>query len=169
MSSEKRRDDVRRRVEAALLSSGRPVSSEELMRILRIRKSELLEAIRTIKSSYDSCGSALELLELDDSFMIRIRPELAGPARKFSGRPFLSRSMAKTLSYIAFYGPVEAKDLASKRGIVVYSQLKALERMGLVRRVERDGRRMYEVTESFYRLFNEEELKEKLRGTSPQQ
>jgi Predicted transcriptional regulator containing the HTH domain len=68
------------KLEAALLASGRPIYIEELSNILKVKPKEIKEALDSLKNIY-SKDSALELVEFKDSYMLRIRPELAPVAK----------------------------------------------------------------------------------------
>ncbi|MFP3130058.1 MAG: SMC-Scp complex subunit ScpB [Nitrososphaeria archaeon] len=164
MSKQNDKTSLKMKLEAALLASGRPIYIEELSNILKVKPKEIKEALDSLKNIY-SKDSALELVEFKDSYMLRIRPELAPVAKKFAGKPFLSRSMAKTLSLIAYYGPISIKELKEKRGSVVYSHIKALEKIRLIKKEETNGQKMYSVTDDFFKLFNVPQSKDELKKT----
>ena len=148
-------NELRRKLEAILLVSGRPVDLSEASKFLKASKAEIKKAADELKEIYEKYGSALEVLELDGKFMVRVRQDLSKLASKFSRRPFLSKSVAKTLSLIAFEGPLTIDALKSKRGRKVYSHLKTLERLGLIK-LDYDQNlktKVYSVTDNFVKVF----------------
>jgi len=164
MSKQKNGISLKMKLEAALLASGRPIHIEELSNILKVKPKEIKETLDSLKNIY-SKESALELVEFKDSYMLRIRPELAPIAKKFGEKPFLSRSLAKTLSLIAYYGPISVKELKEKRGSIIYSHIKTLEKMRLIKKEETNGQKMYSVTDDFFKLFNVPQNKDELKKT----
>ncbi|MDP8023009.1 MAG: SMC-Scp complex subunit ScpB [Nitrososphaeria archaeon] len=162
MPEETGKTKLREQLEAALLASGRPVYMEELVKILKAKPKDIKEELEHLKKIYSE-DSALELVEFEESFMLRIKPELVAIAKKFSEKPFLSKSLAKTLSIIAYYGPLSIKDLKEKRGSVVYSHIKTLEKFRLVKKQVSGTKKVYSVTEDFFKLFNVPQDKDQLR------
>ncbi len=162
MSKELEITKLRQQLEAALLASGRPVYIEELVKILKAKPKDIRNEIEHLKKIYSE-NSALELVEFEDSYMLRIKPDLVAIAKKFSEKPFLSKSVAKTLSIIAYYGPLSIKELKEKRGNVVYSHIKILEKFRLIKKQDLGTKKVYSVTDDFFKLFNVPQNKEELR------
>jgi len=153
------------KVEAILFTAGRPLSLEEISKLAGIGKRRAEEAIKKVQSSLKERSYALELDVVNSMYIIRLRPEIVNVAKRASLKPFLSRSIMKTLTLIAYYQPVPLSDLVQRRGSAVYSHLKLLEKLGFVS-YKKDGRRkIYETTQYFYRFFgieSQQALKEML-------
>ncbi|MCL4343939.1 MAG: SMC-Scp complex subunit ScpB [Nitrososphaerota archaeon] len=154
------------KVEAVLFTAGRPLSLEEISKLTGAGKKRAEEAIKKVESNLKERSYALELDVINGMYIIRLKPEIVDVARKASLKPFLSRSIMRTLTIVAFYQPVSSADLVQRRGSLVYTHLKLLEKLGFIS-YKRDGRKkIYETTPYFYRFFGLPEdrqvLKEKL-------
>jgi len=123
-------------IEAALYAAGRPLEVIELARIAETRSEKLvLRLIAALARRLDAEGSALEIKELpSDRFVLQLRFNYTDKVRRVAHRPLLSRGPLKTLSYIAYYQPVEQEKVLEDRGRHIYSHLKMLESMGLISR-----------------------------------
>jgi len=55
----------------------------------------------------------------------------------------------RTLSYIAYYQPVEQKEVAQARGSQAYKHLRQLERMGLIKREKHGRTKIVRTTQDF--------------------
>ncbi|MEM3197192.1 MAG: SMC-Scp complex subunit ScpB [Conexivisphaerales archaeon] len=154
------------KVEAVLFTAGRPLTLEEISKLTGISKKKAEEAIEVVERNLKERSYALELDIINGMYTIRLKPEIVDIARKASLKPFLSRSIMRTLTIIAFYQPVLSTDLAQRRGSLVYSHLKLLEKLGFVSHKMDGKKKSYETTPYFYRFFGIPEdpqiLKEKL-------
>ncbi len=142
--------------EAILFSSDKPVGIKTLQRALRIRSdAKIRNILEALKQEYS--GHAVEIVELEgERFYMRLRPDLAQYAKKFSRRKSLPHGVLKTLATIAYYQPLPASSLAAIRGKDAYRQLKILVERGLVE-AEKSGRtRVLRTTQLFADLFGVE-------------
>ena len=86
------------RIEAALYSSGRPMSIDELLKATGLKSKEkirkiLLDLIKKINSVF----YALELKELDDGkYVFQLKSDYVPVIRKFAKQPLLQSSAWKT-------------------------------------------------------------------------
>lgn len=153
---------VIKRIEAALYASGRPLSVDELLKASGVKsRRRLLNLIRELEKKFDG---AIEVRRLGgDRFVMQLKEEYNHVAKMFGGKPMLSKAVLKTLSQVAFYQPIKASELSKARGSHVYSHLKLLLRLSMIRK-DRDG--MYVTTSLFSEQFglskNVEELKRQL-------
>lgn len=139
-------------VEAALFVAGRPLSLDELQRLTRLKRQEIIRLIEEIRGEIQEHLQALELAEVDGNYVIRVKPGLAEAVKGVSGERGLGRGVLKTLAFIYKNQPVAAKEVASRRGPAAYSHIKRLQKVGLIRKRPEDGK--YEVSKYFYVLFN---------------
>jgi len=148
-------DDDIVRVEAILYASGRPVEIERLKNILKTRsRKRVIGLVRELAKRYDARGGALVVEELpEERVALRVREEYADVARSFSSKPLLKGGPLKTLSYIAYYEPVELGEVASRLGRRVHSHVKTLEEMGLITREEGDRGVLLRTTRYFSECF----------------
>ena len=148
--------EVKRIVEAALLSSQEPLSLADLKRLFEddigpdtVRR--LLEELRTEWSE-----RAVELVNTASGWRFQTRPEFQAFAERLNPdkRPRYSRAVMETLAIIAYRQPVTRGDVEDIRGVAVSAQIvQALESRGWIDVVgHRDtpGRpALYATTKSF--------------------
>ncbi|UCE29620.1 MAG: SMC-Scp complex subunit ScpB [Candidatus Bathyarchaeota archaeon] len=141
-------------VEAALYVAGRPLDSKTLGSIIKTRsKSKVQKLVRVLMEKYESCESALEILELEDErFVLQLKTEFSPQVQRLAIRPLLSKGPLKTLSYTAFRQPVLQSQVVDVRGHHAYGHLRQLEDMGLISR-ERVGRSRLLRTTGFFADF----------------
>ena len=127
--------EVKRVLEAALLSSAEPLALADLRKLFDddvaadvLRR--VLEELRT-----DWSGKAVELANVASGWRFQVRPEY----QKFLDRlnpqrpPKYSRAVLETLAIIAYRQPVTRGDIEDIRGVAVSSGiLKALEARGWI-------------------------------------
>lgn len=159
--------EVKRVLEAALLSSAEPLALADLRKLFDddiaadvLRR--VLEELRT-----DWSGKAVELSNVASGWRFQVRPEY----QKFLDRlnpqrpPKYSRAVLETLAIIAYRQPVTRGDIEDIRGVAVSSGiLKALEARGWIDEVghrEVPGRpALYSTTRMFLDDLNVRSLAE---------
>lgn len=139
------------KLEAALYASGRPLSFKELSTRLNIgSEEEVSKLVHKLSEMYRKDGSALEVRELPGGLVVmQLKTEYVGLARRFSSKPILTSGPLRTLSYVAYYQPVEQRRVALARGSLAYRHLKLLEELGLVTRQRRGRSIVVETTPEF--------------------
>lgn len=157
--SETQRDiparEVLAKVEAALYSAGRPLDADEIAKVAGTTSERKAVAIaREIARTVNSSMQAVEVIEYPGSrFAMQLKTQYTQVARRFATRPLLSRAALRTLSFIAYFQPIQAGELALRRSSAVYQHLKELEEVGFVVS-ERQGRsRVYRTTGRFSEYF----------------
>ena len=147
--------EVLARVEAALYASGRPLTVEEIAKVAGTTSERKAAAMaREIAKSVNGSMQAVEVVEYaGPKFAMQLKAKYTQTARKFATRPLLSRAALRTLSFIAFFQPIPASELALRRGSTVYQHLKELEEVGFISS-DRQGRsRAYKTTSRFAEYF----------------
>jgi segregation and condensation protein B len=159
-------EEITSRIEAALYSSGRPLSIEELVRASGTNsKSNTRKVVNELIKKTKSVFTAIEITELDDgTFVLQLKPGYTPLIRKFAQRPLIPTSALKTLSYIAYEQPVSSTRLMQIRGSQVYAHLRTLKQMGFIE-LEQVGRsKTYRTTKKFRSYFGVTDL-ESLRNS----
>jgi len=143
-------------LEAALYVAGRPLDLKILGSIIKVQSKKRVQALlRTLSQRYFDRKGALELMELDDErFVLQLKPKYAPRVKRLSIRPLLSPSPLRTLAYIAYKQPVTQAHLAAIRGSQVYSQIKELQDIGLIKFEKLGKTRILRTTELFSDYFN---------------
>lgn len=129
-------------LEAALYTAGRPVEIERLKRVVRTRSEKVVQKlVRELAQRYEARESALEVKVLPGSRVIlQLKTKFTKMVRRFTRRPLLTLGPLKTLSYIAYYQPVEQLKVVAERGSHAYAHLRRMEEMGLITRMRGERR-----------------------------
>jgi segregation and condensation protein B len=129
---------VRNVIEAALLASGRPLTTEELESLFDERDGTGDEAVQgalaTLRDEYEARG--IEIVEVASGFRIQVRPAVAQPvSRLWQERPAkYSRALLETLALVAYRQPITRGEIEQIRGVAVNPNIiKTLLERGWIR------------------------------------
>lgn len=134
MSGEKiNAGQLKRVLEAALLTSSEPLSLAELKKLAPLDNRQVEKLLEDLARDWQ--GRGVELTSVAGGWRFRSRPEmqpyldLLNPQKP----PRYSRAVLETLAIIAYHQPVTRGDIEEIRGVAVSSQiLKTLEARGWV-------------------------------------
>jgi segregation and condensation protein B len=156
-------DEIYARLEVALYASGRTITLDEIKSIIGTSSdARAIKVMRELADRINSTFKALEIVELDNGFVLQIKPEYYGITRRFASRPLLSKAVLRTLSYIAYMQPINAKRLAGIRGSQVYQHIKELLSQGFIE-YKFEGRiKAYYTTRKFEEYFGIKESGKKI-------
>jgi segregation and condensation protein B len=134
-------------VEAALYSSGKALTLDELMRVTGFDEAAVKVHLRALAREYTKRGSAIEVTQIGTRWTMQIRVEYTDRARVFAP-PEIDRDLLKTAALIAYHQPILQSDLFDMIGEKVYEHTKALEDLRLITR--RPSGRSFELTTTRY-------------------
>ncbi|MFA5896104.1 MAG: SMC-Scp complex subunit ScpB [Thermoplasmata archaeon] len=120
-------------VEAALYSSGKTLTLDELMRVTGFDEAAVKAHLRALAREYTKRGSAIEIAQIGPKWTMQIRSEYTDRARVFAP-PEIDRDLLKTAALIAYHQPILQSDLFDMIGEKVYEHTKALEDLRLISR-----------------------------------
>ena len=148
-------DEAAARLEAALYSSGRPLSIEELIKASGTEnRTKTLNILENMMKKTKNVFKAIEIVTLPDgSYVFQLKPEYSGTIRRYASKPILAKATQKTLSYIAYEQPLSSKQLVEVRGSGVYGHLKELKQLDFVESQSVGRMRIYNTTEKFKKYF----------------
>ncbi|MGI0029427.1 MAG: SMC-Scp complex subunit ScpB [Nitrososphaera sp.] len=148
-------DEVVARVEAALYSSGRPLSVDELIKASGTgSKERALRVANDLVKKSKSVFKAIEIAQLDDgTFVFQLKPEYTPLVRRFAQHPLIPSAALKTLSYVAYEQPVTSKRLVQIRGSQVYTHLKELQQLQFIEHESLGRLKVYRTTKKFQEYF----------------
>ena len=161
-------DEAMARIEAALYSSGRPLSIEDLIKASGTEsRTKTLNLLNILMKKTKSAFKAIEIVILPDgSYVFQLKPEHSSTIRRYASKPILPKATLKTLSYIAYMQPISSKQLVETRGSGVYSHLKELRQLDYIEHQNVGRLRIYTTTEKFQKYFgiqgDADSLKQKL-------
>ena len=128
-------------IEAALFSSARPLTLDELGALdPDVSGSEVKAALDQLREHYDFDGHGVEVVELGGGYQIVTRPALAAAlerAQLAQRSPRLTAAMLETLAVIAYRQPVGRAEIEEIRGVNGSGVLRSLQERSLIEVVGR--------------------------------
>ena len=156
---------VKSKVEAVLFSVGHKITLDEISKLCRSRKEDVLLALQELQKEYDEKQSSLALVEEGDSWKFTVRDHLVSVVRKIVTETELSKSVLETLAVIAFKYPILQSDLIKIRTNKAYDHLLELEKSGYISRQKHSRTNLIKLTEKFFKYFDltEDKLKDRFK------
>ena len=154
-------------IEAMLFSSGREVSTKEIMNILEIGSEDIEKIMQNMKLKYDSEDSGIELIKVEDSYQLCTKKDLYEyiyPLFDNRTKPTISNAALETLSIIAYNPKITRAQIEAIRGVGSDGTIYKLLEFGLIEeagRLDAPGRpTTYKVTNQFMKMFGISSLDE---------
>jgi len=169
-------------IEALLFSAHKPLSSKEIVEVLRnagaeddfapnefanVKPAEVAAALEQLKVEYIQNEHGFQLIEKAGGWQLTSDPKYAQWVRALFPAPKPARLTSpalETLAIIAYRQPITRADVEAVRGVTIDSVLQTLMERGLVKisgRAEIPGRPLlYETTEFFLDHFGLRNLDE---------
>ena len=138
-------------IEAALFASGEPLEEGQLRNL--IRGKDVRELVRLLMDEYMQRSSALEIVEIENRFVMQVKPEYADHVRSIAPRELRS-PVLRTLSMIAYHQPITVAELVDRRGAAAYDHVRELEERGLISAVPQGRTRLLQTAPRFAEYFN---------------
>ena len=159
---ELKKPSVKSKIEAILFSTGHRISLDDMGKLSRSMKDDVLDALKELQKEYDEKQSSLMLVEEGDYWKFTVRDHFIPIIRKIVTETELSKSVLETLAVIAFKYPILQSDLIKLRTNKAYDHLAELEKSGYISRQKHGRTNLIKLTEKFFRYFDltEEKLKE---------
>ncbi len=157
--------NVKSKVEAILFSVGHKISLDDVSKLSRAKKEEVLTALKELQAEYEQKQSSLMLVDEGDSWKFTVRDHLIPVVRKIVTETELTKSVLETLAVIAFKYPILQSDLIKIRTNKAYDHLVELEKAGYISRQKHSRTNLIKLTERFFKYFDlaEEKLKEQFK------
>ena len=146
-------------VEALLFVAKEPLSAKKIAEVLEISPNKVLDLIEDLKEKYNSVASGITIVEIENTFRLSTKPEMARFIEILYKQPTLTLSSAalEVLSIIAYKQPITRGEIDFIRGVQSDSVLATLLDKGLIKelgRKEGPGRPiLYGTTDTFLLHF----------------
>ena len=165
MMPELKKPGVKSKVEAVLFSTGNRISLEEISRLCRSRKEDVIAALKELQKEYDEKQSSLMMVEEGEFWKFAVRDHFIPMVRKIVTETELTKSVLETLSVIAFKYPILQSDLIKIRTNKAYDHLVELEKSGYITRQKHGRTNLIKLTDKFFKYFDltEEKLREQFK------
>ncbi|MEM9418236.1 MAG: SMC-Scp complex subunit ScpB [Planctomycetota bacterium] len=164
-------DEITPKVEAALLTSERAMTSGKIAEALELNfpggTKPVNDAIARLNGEYEETGRAFRIEQVAGGWQVMTLPEYAdvlAALHKTKAQSKLSPAAMETLAIVAYKQPVLRVDLEAIRGVACGETLRSLMERHLVKivgRAEEIGRPMlYGTTKQFLEVFGLASLKD---------
>lgn len=165
MMAELKKASVKSKVEAILFSTGRRISLDDISKLSRSMKDDVLKALKELQKEYDEKQSSLMLVEEGDFWKFTVRDHFIPIVRKIVTETELTKSVLETLAIIAFKYPILQSDLIKLRTNKAYEHLVELEKSGYISRQKHGRTNLIKLTEKFFKYFDltDEDLKNQFK------
>ncbi len=154
----KRSMDVKNKLESLLFISHKPLSLNELVKLLTEEKSVIEAALAELQNEYQTRAGGIEILQVEDKFQMAASGDNAELIAKFLNTEMagdLTKPSLETLTIIAYRGPISKVELELIRGINCSMILRNLLMRGLIESKEDKVRAtiVYQITFEFLKYL----------------
>ncbi|MCD6274463.1 MAG: SMC-Scp complex subunit ScpB [Candidatus Aenigmarchaeota archaeon] len=149
-------------IEAALFLKSKPITIAELVELTQVSSTEIKKKISELKEKYNNEESGIRLIEANESYQLIVNPEILQKVKKITPYKDLSPGLLKTLSIIAFKGPLKQSVLVNTIGNRAYEYAHELEKRGLISAKKSGRTRILKTTKLFVDYFGKEPEKTNL-------
>ncbi|MBU0586888.1 SMC-Scp complex subunit ScpB [Candidatus Micrarchaeota archaeon] len=148
--------EKKRMIEGALFVSSRSMSLEELMRLIGVAAPGFVKNIlEELKNDYIQMGSAVEIVETDGKWIMRLKSEYSEGVRSFAQQAEVSKHALRTLAYLSKHDGAFKSHLAKKIGSQIYDDVRELAENGFIRQVKAGRTKRLFLTDKFRQYFRE--------------
>ncbi len=160
-----KKPSVKSKVEAVIFSTGHKMSLDEISKLCRSRREDVLLALQELQKEYDEKQSSLMLVEEGEQWKFSVRDHLISIVRKIVTETELTKSVLETLAVIAFKYPILQSDLIKLRTNKAYDHLNELEAAGYISRQKHSRTNLIKLTDKFFKYFDltEDKLKDQFK------
>ena len=143
-------------VEASLFIAGRPITIEELKKLIDIQKREDIdEIIEKISKNLKERNSFIEIIKIEDAYMMRLKPEIKKEVGKLQSRKSLSDDFMKLLAIIAMKQPMSLSEIRKiLPGKKIKENILELEKKGFIQIKTEKRTNILTTTTHFANVFN---------------
>lgn len=150
---------IKNQIEAILYLKGEPLELSTIAQLANCHKDDAYDALLELMEDYAHRDSALEVLAIDDRFVLQLRQSFMPLVNQILP-PEIGVGATRTLATIILRGPLSLTDLVDLRGASAYQQVSELVDKGFVSKFRPSGSRSawVKVTDKFHRYFSVDEL-----------
>ncbi|MEI7961805.1 MAG: SMC-Scp complex subunit ScpB [archaeon] len=144
-------------MEAALFMSPKALTLEELNSIAKVNsRVETLSMLKDLMQFYNSRKSALEIVELQIGYQMRVKEEYEDEVSQFAQNSMFNRGVMKTLALIAYKQPIMQATVVKYRNNKAYDHLKVLLDEGFIKKAPRGRSFTLTTTTKFIEYFGKD-------------
>ncbi|MDP6293771.1 MAG: SMC-Scp complex subunit ScpB [Candidatus Woesearchaeota archaeon] len=146
---------LKKKLEAVLFASNKPLGLEELGKLCKESDLELVKkSVNELKEDHESRGSSLVIMNNHGYYHVVVHENFIPYVKKLVTKTELSKTIIETLAIVAHKAPAIQSDVVKIRTNKAYDHLRELEELGYITR-ERKGRsKLIKLTPQFFEYFS---------------
>jgi segregation and condensation protein B len=144
-------------IEAALFMASRPLSIDEIGKLIGVAAPGFVtQRVKALSESYSSRQSALEIVEEEGKFHMRVRSQFMEAVKPLAQAAEISRHALRTLAYISKNEGMKKSDLCEKLGSGIYDDVHELREKGFVHQKKSGRSTLLSTTQKFREYFGQQ-------------
>jgi len=151
-------------VEAVLFSAGRPLTVKDICGLTGLEEKAVRSALKKLNRSYETRSTALDIVHIGQNYSMQLKQEYALETEEVAQKE-LDRDVTKTAVLIAYYQPMQKKELLEIVGEKAREHVDLLVKMKLIYQNRTNRGYILETAPKFMEFFGiEAKTKEELKG-----
>ncbi len=148
--------------EAALFMSPNALQIQDFMKIAGSEDyTDVKHSMLDFLKKFNSRETALEILQVDDSFKMQVKSEFEPIVSGFAAKALFHEGMMKTLALVAFKQPIMQSAVIKYRNNKAYDHISRLVEEGFIAREQKGRSFVLRTTKKFLEHFGEDAIKQK--------
>jgi segregation and condensation protein B len=144
-------------IEAALFMSSRPLSLQELGKLIGVATPGFVEQrLKRLQEDYNNMKSSVEIAEEDGKYYMRLRSQYVNYVKDFAQAAELSKNALRTLAYVAKSEGITKHQLFLKIGGSIYEDVAELVEKGFVTQKKSGRTKAVTTTAKFKAYFGQQ-------------
>ena len=151
----KKSEEYKKIAEAALFTSGKAMSVEELAGIMGIAAIGYAKTVMgELTSDYEARNCALTILKINEKYILEVRDAYASKVSGLAGSPDISKSALRILAFIGKNEPVMQNGVVKAFGTSTYDHVKELVEKEFIKTARVGRTKKLETTQKFREYFS---------------
>ena len=140
-------------LEAALFQASKPLSVEEISKVVEMQENEVDRALEELSAELREGHRGVEILDIGGRYEMRVKGAHVQRVAHLTSHADLSRGLLKVLALIVYKQPITQSDIVKTIGNRGYDYVKDLQERGLVKTEKFRRTKKIELTEQFMSYF----------------
>ncbi|MEK6967986.1 MAG: SMC-Scp complex subunit ScpB [Nanoarchaeota archaeon] len=161
----KEQEDIKKKIEAILFSTGKRISIDEMCKLMRTRDQENVKsALRELQHDYDERQSPMMVVEEGQFWKLSVREKHLSLVKQITPEAEMPKTVMETLSVIAWKSPALQSEIIELRTNKAYDHINELESLGFIAKEKHGRSYLLKLTQKFFDYFDlkdEEEVRKK--------
>lgn len=162
-------EDIDKLIEAALFMSSKPLSMNDLLRVASQSNSlDVRQALKRIAAEYVARGSWIEIVQMDRSYVMRLKPDKTGVVATFAQETELSKRALRALAVISRNEGILQSKVVRTLGASAYDGITELMEKHFITSEPKGHSKILRLAPKFKTYFGEQETMQQGEAEQPQ-